>query len=209
MWVWTQYIPHTDTHTDCTSEAESRDLRDLRSAVLSQAKVLPLGAHAGSFWFANLPQRWPEKDSLNLISPCKAVGLGRQLFHLLPKYRSSRSWSVSSEEPLGRGRGVRWTWLAVEALGALRYPSTQGNPSYPPPSFSFSSSLSLSPRPLCNSLPPPHVALSSLLLQNWPKVLLLDSRVVRIHESPPHMPRPHCHGPGRGVAFISSGLHSA
>lgn len=35
----------------------------------------------------------------------------------------------------------------MEALGAPRYPSTQGNPSYSPPSSSFFLSLSLPPSP--------------------------------------------------------------
>lgn len=83
----------------------------------------------------------------------------------------------------------------------------KGIPSFPPPSFSFF--LSLSPPPLCNSLPSPHVALSSLLLQNWPKVLLLDSKVVRIHGSPPHRPHPHCPGPRQGVgsSLLASAHH--
>lgn len=67
-------------------------------------------------------------------------------------------------------------------------------------SIIFFLSLPPSPQPLHNSLPSPHVTLSSLLLQNWPKVLLLDSEMVRIHGSPPHMPHPHCPGPGHGVS---------
>lgn len=184
-----------------------------RTQKLSKAKVRPLDVPC---WLYLVHPSTPEAARKGCSQSDFSLPSSRvretELFHLLPNDRSPRSWSVSSEEPhpLRGVGGVRWTWWAVEALGAPQYPSTQGNPSYSPPSFSFSLSLSFSlPLPLCNSLPPPHVALSSLLLQNWPKVLLLDSRVVRIHGSPPHMPHPHCPGPGRGVAFISSGRHSA
>lgn len=54
----------------------------------------------------------------------------------------------------------------MEALGVSQYLSPQGNLSYSPPSLSFF--LSLSPS-LLNSLPSPHMTLSSLLLQNGPK----------------------------------------
>lgn len=77
-------------------------------------------------------------------------------------------------------------------------------------SSSVSSSLSLSlSRSRCNSLPSPHDALSSLLLQNQPKVLLLDSRVVRIHGPLPPRPSPTALalGKGRGSSLLARTQH--
>lgn len=53
-----------------------------RAQKLSKANFGHLMSHAGSIWFTHLPQRRPEKDALNLISPCQAVGLGRQSFSI-------------------------------------------------------------------------------------------------------------------------------
>ena len=48
MWVW-PYIHPINTPTNCTSEAEQRDLRCLGSDILSEAKVLPLDVPCGLF----------------------------------------------------------------------------------------------------------------------------------------------------------------
>lgn len=90
--------------------------------------------------------------------------------------------------------------VGLEALGVAQRPSAQRDPSSPPPPFPFF--LSLSPPPLCNSLPSPHVALSSLLLHNGPKVLLLDSKVVRIHGSLPTNPIPPALALGKGWVHL-------
>ena len=65
-------------------------------------------------------------------------------------------------------------------------------------SISFFLSLSL-PLPAQFTSLSPHDTFFSPS-PKWPKVLLLDSRMVRIYGSPPHMPHPHCPGPGQGVA---------
>lgn len=83
-----------------------------------------------------------------------------------------------------------------------------GNLNYSPPFFP--SFLSLFPLPVqFTSLS--HVTLSSLLLQNWPKVLLLDSRMVGIHGSPPPQaptPLPWPRARGGGSSLLAGTQHN-
>lgn len=213
-----RYTPHVYTHTNYTSGAEGRDLRCLGSEILSKAKVLPLDVPCWLFlvWQFTLEMAGKRFSQLD-FSLQSSWGRETELSHdahpppkygssrrsVLPPLRSSILWG---ERGPGEGElgGPGWFWRLL-GLHSTHLP--KGIPSSPPPSFSFF--LSLSPPPLCNSLPSPHVALSSLLLQNWPKVLLPDSKVVRIHGSPsPQAPSPLPWPWARG-GFISSGQHSS
>lgn len=94
-----------------------------------------------------------------------------------------------------RGGGERGALVGLGGFGRSPFPSAQENLSSSPPSFFFF--FSLSP-PLCNSLPSPNATLSSLLLHNQPKVLLLDSRWSDSEVPSPRAPSP-CPGPGQEV----------
>jgi len=108
MGVWTYYAPHIYTRTDCTAEAESGDLRYLRSQILPKAKVRPRDVPC---WLCLVRQSTPEAARKGFSQSDFSLRSSRvgetELFHLLPNDRSPRSWSVSSEEPhpLGGGKG--------------------------------------------------------------------------------------------------------
>lgn len=105
-----------------------------------------------------------------------------------------------------RGGGERGDLAGLGGFGRSPFSSAQENMSSSPPSFFFF--FSLSP-PLCNSLPSPNATLSSLLLHNQPKVLLLDSRwsdsEVPSPRAPSPLPWPWARG--LGSSLLAGALH--
>lgn len=104
--VDTSYAPYIHPHRLYNGGGVQRPQEPRVSDSQRQKLGHPM-SHAGSFCFANLPQRRPEKDPLNLISPCKAVGLGRQSFCIYSQIIEPQGVSVSPlRSPiLSEGRG--------------------------------------------------------------------------------------------------------
>lgn len=113
--VWSHDTPSTHTRTLHGGGTVPRPCSTPGLRNFQRQKFGHLMFRAGSIWFTHLPQRRPEKDALNLISPCQAVGLGRQSFSIYSQMT----------DPQGAGRSPLRSPILSEGWGESGGPGGQ------------------------------------------------------------------------------------